>query len=337
MKQWQLQEGQKGDFSRLKLVKAQKPQAGHGEVVIRIHAASLNYRDLLFANGTAPAQVGRVPLSDGAGEIVELGAGVSEWNIGDRVCGTFFRDWTGGRFDLKYHDAALGGSCDGVLSEYIVLPAHALVKIPADYSYAQAATLPCAGLTAWYSLVTRGEMIPGDTVLLEGTGGVSIWGLQIAKASGAHVVITSSSDDKLQRAVELGADATINYKTHPDWDKEAWRLTGKRGADQILDVGGPDTLGKAVNSVAAGGHIAQIGVLTGFGAPDASLFPLATRNARLSGIYVGSREAFEAFVRFLNATKIQPVIDRSFGFEEAVAAYEYLAGGSHFGKVVIDL
>lgn len=336
MKQWQLQDGQNGGFSRLKLIETEKPQAQHGEVVIRVHAASLNYRDLLFANGTAPADHGRVPLSDGAGEIVELGQGVNGWKIGDRVCGTFFRDWTGGRFDLKYHDAALGGSCDGMLAEYVVLPAHALVEIPTDYSYAQAATLPCAGLTAWYSLVTRGEMIPGDTVLLEGTGGVSIWGLQIARTSGARVVITSSSDVKLLRAISLGADVTINYKTHPEWEKEVWRITDKRGADHILDVGGPDTLGKAVNCVAAGGHIAQIGVLTGFGAPDASLFPLAARNARLSGIYVGSRAAFEEFVRFLNVTKIQPVIDRTFSFEDASAAYEHLAGGSHFGKVVID-
>jgi NADPH:quinone reductase-like Zn-dependent oxidoreductase len=333
MQQWQLTEGE--GFGRLQLVEIEKPDLQSGEVLVKMHAASLNYRDLLNAQNEPKA--GLVPLSDGAGEVVAVGPGVLPWQSGDRVCGTFFRDWIYGRFDMKYHDAALGGSCDGVLSQYVVFPAHALVKMPDEYSFVEAATLPCAGVTAWGALIERGEFAPGETVLLQGTGGVSIWGLQIARASGGRVMITSSSDEKLKRATELGAHAGINYKKNPDWDKEVAKLTNRHGADHILEVGGPQTLGQSLKCVAAGGHIAQIGVLTGFDAPDISLFPLATRNANMHGIYVGSRLHFENFVRFLNTTKIKPVIDRIFDFQDVPAAYEYMQSGAHFGKIVIQI
>jgi NADPH:quinone reductase-like Zn-dependent oxidoreductase len=209
--------------------------------------------------------------------------------------------------------------------------------MPDEYSFVEAATLPCAGVTARGALIERGEFAPGETVLLQGTGGVSIWGLQIARASGGRVIITSSSDEKLKRAAELGAHAGINYKENPDWDKQVATLTNWRGADHILEVGGPQTLGKSLKCVAAGGHIAQIGVLTGFDAPDISLFPLATHNANMHGVYVGSRLHFENFVRFLNTTKIKPVIDRIFDFPDAPAAYEYMQSGAHFGKIVIQI
>jgi len=323
------------DFSRLQIREVPAPKPLYGEVAIRVRAASLNYRDLIMA-GNAQIE-NRVPLSDGAGEIVELGEGVSDWGIGDRVCVNFFRDWRSGRFQNAYHDAALGGSVDGMLSEVVVFPAHSLVRVPEHFSFEEAATLPCAGLTAWYALTTRGSFVPGDSVLLQGTGGVSIWGLQIVVASGGRALITSSSDDKLERARQMGAHQTINYRTTPDWEKEVWRLTQKRGVDHVLEVGGPQTLGKSLACVASGGHIAQIGVLTGFEAPDVSLFPLVSKNATMSGIYVGDRQSFEAFVRFLEATRIKPVIDRVFPFDATREAYEYMKSGAHFGKVVVSI
>lgn len=335
MKQITLAPG--ADFSRLQMREIETPKPNFGEVAIRVRATSLNYRDLLTAGNAKIEKV--VPLSDGAGEIIALGEGVSDgvsdWKIGDRVCVNFFRDWHSGRFKRRYHDAALGGSCDGMLSEIVVFPAHSLVKIPDDYSYKEAATLPCAGLTAWCGL-RRGCFVAGDSVLLQGTGGVSIWGLQIVVASGGTAIITSSSDEKLGRARDMGAAQTINYRAMPEWSREVWRLTEKRGVDHILEVGGPGTLGQSLASVAEGGHIAQIGVLTGFDAPDVSLFPLVSKNATLSGIYVGDVASFENFVRFLNATKIKPIIDRTFTFDEARDAYDYMKSGAHFGKVVIS-
>ena len=332
MKQITLAPG--ADFARLQTRDIETPKPAAGEVAIRVHAASLNYRDLLTANNPKIENV--VPLSDGAGEITEIGDGVSNWNTGDRVCVNFFRDWQSGRFKREYHDAALGGSCDGMLSEIVVFPAHSLVKMPDDYGFEAAATLPCAGLTAWCAL-RRGCFVAGDSVLLQGTGGVSIWGLQIVVASGGTAIVTSSSDDKLERAQAMGAGQIINYKTTPDWSREVWRLTDKRGVDHILEVGGPATLGQSLASVAEGGHIAQIGVLTGFEAPQTSLFPLVSKNANLSGIYVGDVASFEAFTRFLDATKIKPVIDRVFPFDEARAAYQYMQSGAHMGKVVISI
>jgi len=332
MKQIFLSSG--ADFSRLQTREVPLPKPKFGEVAIRVRAASLNYRDLLTAQN--PQIENRVPLSDGAGEIIEVGEGVADWKTGDRVCVNFFRDWVAGRFKNDFHEAALGGSVDGMLSEVVVFPAHALVKIPEHFTFEEAATLPCAGLTAWCGL-RRGGFVAGDSVLLQGTGGVSIWGLQIVVASGGSALITSSSDEKLERARAMGASETINYKTSPNWEKEVWRLTGKRGVDHVLEVGGPQTLGKSLACVASGGHIAQIGVLTGFDAPDVSLFPLVSKNATLSGIYVGDVESFEAFVRFLEATKIRPVIDRTFPMEEAREAYEYMKSGAHFGKVVVSI
>lgn len=335
MKQWQL--GQQPGWQNLQLVEQPETTPSTGEVLVRLRAASLNYRDLIVVTELKRFTPDRVPLSDGAGEVAAVGAGVTQWRVGDRVAGTFFRDWQGGRFDMRYHQAALGGSVDGVLRQQAVFPQHGLVRLPADYSFEEGATLPCAGLTAWTALMTRGQFQPGDTALLLGTGGVSIWGLQIVAAAGGRSIITSSSDDKLKRAAELGAWQTVNYRTTPDWDKEVHRITAMRGVDHVLEVGGPQTLGKSLASVAAGGHIAQIGVLTGFDAPQTTLFPLVGKNATMSGIYVGSREAFEQFIRFLDATRIKPIIDKVFDFADTPAAYEYMESGAHFGKVVIAI
>ena len=237
---------------------------------------------------------------------------------------------------MAYHSAARGGSCDGVLAESIVAPAHSLVRVPDYLSAVEAATLPCAALTAWHAMMERGRPIgSGDTVLCLGTGGVSIFALQIATAAGARVILTSSSDEKLELAQRLGADETINYRETPEWDREVYRLTEKRGVDAVIEVGGPGTLGKSMNSVAAGGFISLIGVLTGFEAPDTSLFPLVKKNVDLQGIYVGSRAMFERMNRFFEEHRIHPVIDSIFSFGQASDAYVRLKGAGHVGKVVV--
>lgn len=335
-----LLEPQSGEPFALVRHDSPEPMPGPGEVAVRLRAASLNYRDLLVRAGTSASGGSDpvVPLSDGAGEIVALGEGVTGWNPGDRVALTFFRDWISGPFSMDYHSAARGGSCDGVLSEIVVTPAHGLVAMPSSLDFAGAAALPCAALTAWHALMERGRPLkPGETVLCLGTGGVSIFALQIAKAAGARVVVTSSSDEKLDRARKLGADATINYRETPEWDREVWRITEKRGVDRVIEVGGPGTIGRSMNALAAGGVVSLIGVLTGFEPPDASLFPLVKKNASLNGIYVGSREMFVRMNAFLEDHAIAPVVDRVFTFEEAPEAYDLLRNGGHFGKIVVTL
>lgn len=322
------------------LQETETPVPAPGEVLVRIRAASLNYRDLLMRRGRSASGGDRpvVPLSDGAGEIAALGEGVTEWKVGDRVAGTFFRDWVDGTFDTAYHDAARGGSCDGVLAEFMTAPAHSLVAVPDYLSDAEAATLPCAALTAWHALMERGTALAGgELVLCLGTGGVSVFALQIAHAAGARVIVTSRSSEKLEKARSLGAEALINYEECPAWDEEVWRLSERRGVDRVIEVGGPGTLGRSMNSVAAGGVISLIGVLTGFAAPDSGLFPLLTRNAEIHGIYVGSRAMFERMNAFFSTHQIRPVIDQVFPFEEAPAAYAHLESGAHFGKVVVSL
>lgn len=339
MKRYLLEPRGDGTFA-IVLREADPPRPGPGEVSVRILAASLNYRDLLVrsgksaSGGTDPV----VPLSDGAGEIVSVGEGVADWNPGDRVALTFFRDWIDGPFEMGNHAAARGGSCDGVLAETVVTPAHGLVRVPEGMGFAGAATLPCAALTAWHALMERGRpLAAGETVLCLGTGGVSIFALQIAKAVGARVILTSSSEAKLDRARELGADGTIHYGENPEWDREVWRLTGKRGADRVVEVGGPGTIERSMNSVAAGGVVSLIGVLTGFEPPRANLFTLVKKNAELHGIYVGNREMFVRMNRFFEAHSIRPVIDRVFPFDGVPDAYDCLEGATHFGKIVVEI
>jgi NADPH:quinone reductase-like Zn-dependent oxidoreductase len=325
-----------GDAFALAREEGGRAELGPDQVRVKVRATSLNYRDLIALRNKAGRNVdGIIPLSDGAGDVVEVGAGVGRVRPGDRVAGSFFQTWTSGRFGMEHHKQDLGGSIDGMLAEEVVLHENGLVTVPGYLSFEEAACLPCAGLTAWYSLTTRGGFQKGDSALLLGTGGVSVFGLQFAVALGGTAIVTSSSDEKLERAVALGASHVINYKTTPDWDKEVWRLTERKGVDHVLEVGGPGTLEKSMGSVAAGGQVALIGVLTGFGSPKGSLFPLMARNARLDGIYVGSRADFEAMNAFLAEKEIHPVIDRVFDFERAAEAFDYLESGSHFGKVVI--
>jgi NADPH:quinone reductase-like Zn-dependent oxidoreductase len=303
-------------------------------------ACSLNYRDLLMKSGLSASGGGGdvVPLSDGAGIISALGEGVERLKVGDRVALTFFRDWEDGPFEMRYHTAARGGSCDGVLAESVLAPAHSVVKVPEYLTTAEAATLPCAALTAWHALMERSRPLePGDTVLCLGTGGVSIFALQIAKAAGAKVLITSSSDEKLVRAEGLGADAGINYLKHVAWEKQVRELTDGRGVDRVIEVGGPGTIERSIDAVAVGGAISLIGVLTGFESPHLGLFPLVTHNADLSGIYVGSRAMFERMNSFLLQHKIRPVIDEEFVFQDSLKAYATMRDAGHFGKLVVTI
>ena len=323
---------------KLTLTEAPIPEPGLGEVRVRIEAASLNYRDLLVLDGAGRNGLdGRIPLSDGAGHVDTLGLGATRWHEGDRVAASFFRDWHSGPFHPHYMASSLGGNAtDGVLAEYIVLPEAALVTTPVHLSSAEAATLPCAAVTAWQALFARSTLGREDTLLVQGTGGVALFGLQFAKAIGARAIVLSSSDDKLARAKAIGADILINYRTTQDWDRAVLELTSGNGATHILELGGPDTYQRSINAVAAGGKIAQIGVLTGFG-PKPDLARLQSVNADILGITVGSRGHFEAMNGFIADHGLVPVIDRTFPFDATPAAYDYLRSGQHFGKVVISL
>jgi NADPH:quinone reductase-like Zn-dependent oxidoreductase len=336
MKQCQLRK--RGETFVPEVVEVEAPHPGERQVLVRVRAASLNYRDHMIASAAVMGDKaeGLVPLSDGAGVVEAVGSGTTRFRAGDRVAGIFFQTWLGGRFRLPYHDFALGGAVPGMLSEYVVLSENGLVAIPDYLSDEEAATLPCAAVTAWQALFRRGELQADESVLALGTGGVSVFALQFARAAGAAVFITSSSDEKLERARGLGAAQTINYRTTPEWGKEVWRMTEKRGVDHVIEVGGRDTYERSLASVAAGGHIHQIGVLSG-AEMRPSLFPLQVRNATINGIYVGSRDDFEAMLRFMDEHQIHPVIDQIFPFGEAHDAYAHLASGNHFGKIAIRL
>ncbi len=314
------------------------PSLAPGEVLVHIEAASLNYRDLLVLRGElGPVHDGLIPLSDGAGRVVATGSGVTRWRVGDRVSPIFYPQWTGGPFREAYGQWALGGGdTDGVLADLIAVPETALVRIPDGLGFEQASTLPCAALTAWHALVVRGRLAAGDTVLVQGTGGVALFGLQIAHAMGARVIVLSSSDEKRERAAELGAWATVNYRTTPQWDLRVRELTDGAGVSHLLELGGPDTFDRSLRAVGAGGRIAQIGVLTGFG-PRSDLGRLQSINASIDGVNVGSAEQFAALNDFVVAHRIAPVIDRVYAFDQAEAAYGHLASGHHFGKIVIRL
>jgi NADPH:quinone reductase-like Zn-dependent oxidoreductase len=314
------------------------PEPGAGEVLVAIKAVSLNYRDLAVVTGRYPRNPAEPTIiaSDGAGEVIAVGDGVTSFRAGDRVAGSFFQKWIAGPYAREYGASALGGAIPGVLTQFRVFDREGLVRIPEHFSYQDGATLPCAGLTAWNALVPTMHVQAGDTVLLLGTGGVSIFGLQFAKLHGARVIITSSSDEKLARAKALGADETINYKTTPEWDKEVLRLTAGRGVDMVLEVGGGETFTRSMNSVRASGQMAVIGVLSGVaGTIPVGLIGIQTLSVR--GIFVGSVAMFEDMNRAIAAHQLRPVIDRVFPFEQSVDALRYLQSAQHLGKIVIAL
>jgi NADPH:quinone reductase-like Zn-dependent oxidoreductase len=319
----------------LRLVDLPDPAPGPGQVLVRVRANALNYRDLMVADGRyGQAKLPLVPLSDGAGEIAAVGAGVTRWKVGDRVAGTFFQGWSCGAFRKEALATALGGALNGMLAELVVLSEDGVVAVPPHLSFEEAATLPCAGLTAWQALVVQGKVAAGETVLLLGTGGVSMFALQFAKMHGARVIITSSNDEKLVRARALGADETINYRTTPEWETEVFRLTNKAGVEHVVEVGGNDTFPKSLRSLAAGGQVHVVGGVSGF-TSDVPLREILGKMAVVRGIFVGNRDMFLAMNRALVLNKMKPVIDRVFPFGNAPAAYQYQQSGSHFGKVVI--
>lgn len=339
IRQYQFQADGAGGY-RLVLEEVPRPQAGPGQVLVRVQAASLNRRDVLMLRGRygpgGDNADGGIPLSDGAGEIIAVGPGVTRFQVGDRVAGIFFEEWIDGDRSAEINASARGGNAGGMLSEVIVSDERSLVPIPAHLTYEEAAALPCAGVTAWVGLFKHGGLEAGDYVLLEGTGGVSMLGLQLAAAAGAKPIITSSSDEKLQQARDRGAFDTINYRQDPEWQRTVRDLTGGAGVKHVLEVGGRDTLPRAVQALGYNGHIALIGGLSGFAA-DLPVGALMTLGASVTGIYVGSRADFEALNAFVAEHQIRPYVGRVFDFEEAPAAFDLMENGDFQGKIVIRL
>lgn len=320
------------------LVEKPIPTPGPREVLVRMTAATINYRDLLTVKGGygSRQKFPLVPLSDGAGVVEDIGANVRGLKPGDRVIGSFFEGWLGGEPDETKMHTALGGALDGVLTEYRVFPAHALVRTPEHLSDAEAAALPCAGLTAWSAVVKFGNVKPGQTVLTQGTGGVSMFALQFAKISGARVIATSSSQAKIEKLNVLGADLTINYKTTPDWGKMARQASG-RGVDLVVEVGGIGTLNESIRATKIGGTIAFIGVLAGQPEAPPRISLMVMQQQRLQGTTVGSIEDLQAMVNAIAQNKMKPVMDKNFAFAQAKEAFAYMASGQHLGKVSIAI
>jgi NADPH:quinone reductase-like Zn-dependent oxidoreductase len=323
-----------GGIEGLHIVEQADPVPAAHEVLIQMHATSLNYRDLLTVQNGA-AQPGLVPNSCGAGTVIEIGEDVTRFAKGDRVVPMFFQKWLNGPPTQQGLSSALGGPIDGCLREQMTLHEDGLTRIPDYMSFDEAATLPCAALTAWRGLVEEGRLIAGETVLVQGTGGVSIFALQFAKVFGAEVILTSSSDEKLERGRKLGADHTINYRQTPNWAKEARRITGGRGVDHIVEVGGADTLQQSIEAVALYGHIHLIGVLSGFSNP-LNVAEMFRTNAHFHGITVGSRLMFENMLRAITLHETHPVIDSRYEMSDAKAAFTHMEQGGHFGKIVIN-
>lgn len=320
----------------LKLTDAPVTAPCAGEVLVKLAAASLNYRDLMVVKGhyNPKMRFPMIPLSDGAGVVEETGPGVTRFKKGDRVAGAFMQKWIDGPITPEKGKSALGGAIDGVLREYALFSEDGLVGVPPHLSDEEAATLPCAGVTAWHALFEHTPMVPGESVLLLGTGGVSIFALQFAKAAGLRSIITSGSDEKLARAKDLGADETINYKKIPDWDRQARALTGGAGVDHVVEVGGSDTLPKSLKSARMQGTVSLIGVLSG--AEDAvGPRPILMNTLRVQGIYVGSRSMFERMNRAIAFANIKPVVDKVFAWTDFKAALKHMESGQHFGKICL--
>lgn len=333
MRAWQVEDEWGIDHLRMIETDARKP--GAGEVLIRMRAASVNYRDLLTVQGMGGTRrLPLIPFSDGAGEVIAVGEGVSRVKIGDRVCPMFFEGWIDGRPDAQKRSRPLGGPLPGVLQEEFVAKAEAVSPVPKGWSFEEAATLPCAGLTAWRALMVEGELKAGETVLVQGTGGVSIFALQFAKMARAKVIVTSSSDEKLARAKALGADETINYKATPEWAKAALALTGGAGVDHVVEVGGAGTLNQSLEAAKVGGRIEVIGVLSGF-SQQIAMPTLFGKNLRMIGLSVGSREMFEQMVAAIDEAGMRPVIDKTFSFAEVPDALRCMKGAGHFGKICV--
>ena len=314
----------------------ERPEPGPGQLLVRVRASSLNFHDDMVVMGKIPCADGRIPLTDGAGEVAAVGENVQEFRAGDNVVGTFWPYWLGAEMTAATRRDIPGDSIDGYAREYVCAPAHAFTKAPPGHTHIEAATLPCAAVTAWRGLVVCGHVKPGDTVLTLGTGGVSMFALQFARAAGARVIATSSSDEKLEKLKRLGADEVINYKAVADWGQKATDLTDGRGVDHVVEVGGPATLMQSIAACRTGGHIALIGVLTGF-AGELVIPALFANQIRTSGIFVGSRADQEDMIRAITVNHLKPIIDRQFPLEEIAAAFTYFQSQKHFGKVCLQL
>ena len=314
------------------------PEPGAGQVHVRFHAASLNYRDLMVALGTynPKMELPRILGSDAAGEVVAIGHDVTTLKVGDRVASVFFQSWQSGEITAGDAKSALGGAIEGVFATDRILPETGVVRFPKSLTFEEAATLPCAALTAWNGLVEKGGLHGGQTVLILGTGGVSMFGLQLAKMHGARVILTSSSEEKLARGRELGADETINYRTTPDWDAEVLKLTAQLGVDHVVEVGGAGTMERSLNAVRVGGHVHLIGVLSEPG-KGVNIRSILRKSIHLNGVYVGSRTMFAKMSAAIEVNGLKPVIDSRFPLGDARAAFEHLQSGNHFGKVVLRM
>jgi len=328
--------GATAGFDHLEVAELPEPQPpGAGEIRVRIHASSLNYHDFSVAKKGGPAHVGRILMSDGAGVVEKVGPGVTEFSIGDHVVSTFFPTWLDGEPTEGSFATVPGDGVDGYACEVVVRPTTWFTHAPEGFSFAESATLTTAGLTAWRALVGDGHVKAGDTVLVLGTGGVSMFALQFAKSMGARVVVTSSSDDKLARARQLGADHTINYRNVAEWGDAVWAWSGGRGVDHVIELGGPGTVAQSIRASRVGGHISLIGTLTGYAGqiPTAALM---IKQIRLQGLIVGSRQQQQQMIRALAATAVRPVIDRTFALEELADAFRFQESGNHFGKICLE-
>ncbi len=336
MRVWELRDA--FGMEHLQLRERPDPKPGPGEVLLRMRAASLNYRDtLVVRGGHGPRfRLPLIPVSDGVGEVIDVGEGVAGLARGDRVCPVFFPTWLSGPPSQERFRISLGGDVDGMLAQQMCLPAAHVVAVPEHLSDAEAASLPCAGVTAWSAVISQGRVGPSDTVLVQGTGGVALFAMQFAKAAGARVIITSSDDGKLERARALGADETINYRQTPDWDRVVKAMTSGEGVDHVVELGGAGTLERSVRCARIGGTLSLIGVLAGAKA-DVPLPLVVMRNLRLQGVTVGSRDDFAAMVRTIARHRLQPVVDRIFAFEQAPDAFAYFEQQHHFGKVCIAI
>lgn len=314
-----------------------QPTPDYGQVLIRVNAVALNYRDLLVITGQYSRNLPMplIPCSDGVGEVVSVGAGVNRVHVGDRVAGIFFQTWLGGTPTKEIGLSAMGGAINGMMADYVILHQDGVVHVPEHLTDAEAATLPCAGVTAWNALIESG-LHPGETVLILGTGGVSLFALQFAKQAGARVIVTSSQDEKLEHARQMGADVGINYRTHPEWAKQVLAATDGTGVDYVVEVGGAGTLPQSLKAVRVGGTLSLIGVLTG-NRGEVNPVPLLMKSVTLRGIYVGSRAMFERMNRAIAQTQIHPVIDRVFAFQDFPDALRYMESGHHVGKICIQL
>ena len=332
----QIQLSKPGGLENLKLTDAENPSLKDNEVLLKVHASSLNYHDLMVALGLIPTEDKRVPLSDAAGEILEVGKDVSKWTVGDKVMSMCFPNWVSG--PPKYNLLSfIGDNQDGYATELISIPESAITKIPINLNFKEAATLPCAGLTAWRALVDEGRLKSGETVLVQGTGGVSVFALQLAKTFGATVIATSSSEEKLEKLKSLGADHLINYKAHPEWGKEVLKITNNEGVDHVVEVGGAGTFSESVRCTKLAGHIALIGVLSGPSVSEIILPRIFLKQIRLSGIAMANQDSQIAMIDYLEKNEIKPEISDSFDLKDLGAAFQHQIDNKHFGKISIDI